>query len=702
MTVQAPSPATAMAIAAQFIEALCGSPHATVTFQTFDDSPSKDAALARIFHGTLIGCWDALTDLNNRGAGIFYCVNKTDERGRLAKNIIDLRAVFIDKDNGFIDPSKIRLAPNIRIMSSPGKEHALWLLHPGEERSRFQSVQKSLIAHFDSDISIHDLPRVLRLPGTVHRKAEPYLLDKVWYGSSQKHTLDQILEAYPPFKSVPKPPSSEGRPSGENSGRNSYLTSFAGKLRAQGASVDELLTKLLAENEALSHPLDDAEVQRIANSISRYEPKVDPQFLKEISIQVAKSEPWTSSILRDSKGEPKTCLANAVTILDNHPDWKDTISLNERTAEIVLSKAPPCDRTSVFGPYPRPVTDGDLSRIAQWFGQVMHIGDVPVMRAMLPPAERRKFDPVCDELSAVAWDQVQRISTLFTRYCDARDAPPEYLSAVARKWLVQCVARAFAPGCQGDLTLILQGHQGAAKTSFFRVLAGKYFGENPPRDMGQKMQEFIRGPWIVEFGELSSFARSELEDVKAFLTNLIDRYRPAYGQTTGNFPRRCAFGGSTNKSIYLHDITGNRRFAPVSVGEINIAELKRDRDQIWAEALHLYRSGATWHVSREEISMFSVQQNARTSVDSIIPAISEALEKGIKRSIFGLSLTPMLPWEKPSEWSIEPNAQKVTTSDIAKYVLGARDHDTRMQSRIHSAMQSLGWRHDFRRMVWVR
>ncbi len=110
----------------------------------------------------------------------------------------------------------------------------------------------------------------------------------------------------------------------------------------------------------------------------------------------------------------------------------------------------------------------------------------------------------------------------------------------------------------------------------------------------------LRGKWIVELSELSALRRSEIEATKAYLSRTEERYRPPYGRGEVVEPRRCIFAVTTNRSDYLSDDTGGRRFWPIPVGQIDIAGLKSDRDQIWAEAVAPHTAGEQWWLKPEE------------------------------------------------------------------------------------------------------
>ncbi|MGX7874394.1 VapE domain-containing protein [Mesorhizobium sp. ORM6] len=206
-------------------------------------------------------------------------------------------------------------------------------------------------------------------------------------------------------------------------------------------------------------------------------------------------------------------------------------------------------------------------------------------------AQKRSFHPVKRLIESEVWDGKPRIERLFIDYlgCDDND----YYRQASLMTFVGAVARVYRPGHKFDFVPILEGAQGKGKSTFIEILGLQWYNELTGDISDPKqMVEIMQGSWILEIGELSSMARAEVNDLKAFVSRTEDKVRLAWEKRARDFPRQCIFIGSTNDREYLRDQTGGRRFWPIVCkldGQIDNPRLRREIMQVWAEALHVYR-----------------------------------------------------------------------------------------------------------------
>ena len=206
----------------------------------------------------------------------------------------------------------------------------------------------------------------------------------------------------------------------------------------------------------------------------------------------------------------------------------------------------------------------------------------------------RQYHPVRNYLDSLTWDGVDRIDYLLSEYLGAEDN--EYTRAVMRKTLTAAVARIYHPGVKFDTVLVLNGPQGIGKSTLFSRLGMAWYSDALSlNDMQDKSAaEKLQGYWILEMSELTGMRKMEVETVKSFITRQDDKYRQAYGTYVESHPRSCIIVGSTNSdSGFLRDVTGNRRFWPVTVtgeGMYKPWDLTDDDvDEIWAEAIYYFK-----------------------------------------------------------------------------------------------------------------
>lgn len=184
--------------------------------------------------------------------------------------------------------------------------------------------------------------------------------------------------------------------------------------------------------------------------------------------------------------------------------------------------------------------------------------------AFMIVANGRRYDPLVEMIEKLPeWDGVKRVDTLAIDFIGAEDTP--YSRACMRLAMNGAMMRAFYPGCKFDTMLVFEGVQGGRKSSFARALAldDDFFTDNIGNIGKKEASECIQGKWIVEVGELASFRKSEVEQVKLFVSQQADNYRVPYEKYASPKKRRCIFIGTTNSKSFLADATGARRFLPV-------------------------------------------------------------------------------------------------------------------------------------------
>jgi predicted P-loop ATPase len=381
--------------------------------------------------------------------------------------------------------------------------------------------------------------------------------------------------------------------------------------------------------------------------------------------------PWLAEALMDDRRRVLPILANLMLALRGAPELAGVFTYDEMLrAPILAQPLPLIDRRACndLGPYPRPVRDTDVSQLQEWLQHqgVPKITKDTTHQGVDLRAQEQAFHPVRDYLDGLKWDGRPRLDRWLTYYLGAE--PSTYLSAIGRLFLIAMAARIFEPGCKSDYMIVLEGEQGSGKSSACRILAGEWFSDSLPDIMHDKdVAQHIRGKWLIEIAELSATSRAEAEALKAFVSRPVERYRPSYGRKEVIEPRQCLFIGTTNKLTYLRDETGARRFWPVKVGKIDADALAHDRDQLFAEAVALFRAGERWWpddaFEREHIRP---EQDARYESD---------------------------PWEEAISSHVS-SLSRVRVADIAREVffLEGAKVGTAEQRRITNVLISLGWR----------
>jgi hypothetical protein len=316
------------------------------------------------------------------------------------------------------------------------------------------------------------------------------------------------------------------------------------------------------------------------------------------------------------------------------------------------------------------------------------------------------FNPVLDYLDGSRWDGVPRVNRWLIDYCGARDT--DLNQSIGRKVLVAAVRRVRQPGCKFDFTLVLENRrQGLGRGSALRLLAGdENFSDAPIiRDDKREQQELIKGVWIYELGELEGISTVNSTKMKAFLSRQYDSARPAYGHVRIDRPRMNIFVGTTNDDKYLIDPTGNRRYWPVFIqgvvwsGEaqrmlIDLEGLRRDRDQLWAEAAEIERGGEPLHIPERLWGVAEIEQEKRLQHDGWEDLVAAKLAE--------------LKWGKSklkNGWGVATDAEgqpqmRVSSAWLLEVVcmVPRGFHNKYNFGRLAAVMRKLGWTDSIQRV----
>jgi hypothetical protein len=259
----------------------------------------------------------------------------------------------------------------------------------------------------------------------------------------------------------------------------------------------------------------------------------------------------------------------------------------------------------------RALRDVDIAELGNYLVNTSDFGACAMgasRAAIHAVADTHIFDELQDWIDARPdWDGVARLDDWLTTYggADTEAHAAAYLALVGAKYVMQVLNRALHPGAKADYSLVFAASQGIGKDRVLEAMFAPYYREGipSPRRNPADFARGIAGAIVAHAAEMSAWRKSDVEEQKATLTRCVDHDRPAYGYETRSYPRRTCLAFSTNDVEFLQDATGNRRYWVVSVirDRIDIAALRRDRDQLLAEALVRLKNGEQhWPTPEEE------------------------------------------------------------------------------------------------------
>lgn len=409
---------------------------------------------------------------------------------------------------------------------------------------------------------------------------------------------------------------------------------------------------------------------------------------------------WANRLRLDLSGTPERNEANVIIALSSDPAFAGSIAFDEFRQEVVVLQPVPWDEQDMD--YPRPWEDSDDIRLAEWLQhREVNVAPLVVGRSVGAVARDHRIHPVRAYLDHLQWDGTRRLETWPSRYLGAE--PTDLTHAMGSLWLISAIARVYRPGVKADHMLILEGEQGARKSTALKILAGEDWFTDELPDLGSKDAAIhMQGVWIVEIAELDAIGRAEVSRIKAFLTRTTDRFRPPYGRHTVEIKRQCVFAGTVNPDTYLRDETGNRRFWPIRCGDIDIEALRRDRDQLWAEAVARFKDGAIWWIEDKDLLKSArEEQDKRYQSDAWDGLIEHWLTHEVR--VVGDSYSSFDPPRRESVPRSEPLCD-VSVGEILDGAIGSEP--TRWsridQMRVSGYLKKNGWERYQRRDGSVR
>ena len=251
----------------------------------------------------------------------------------------------------------------------------------------------------------------------------------------------------------------------------------------------------------------------------------------------------------------------------------------------------------------RPLNDNDYPRALIWLESqgFTNVAKERIRDAIALVADERSFDSAILWGNSLQWDGVARLPNFASTYLHLPDSA--YHVAVWYYAWTAMAARLFEPGCKVDMVPVLVSEEGFNKSSFVEALApiAQSFGLLDLARKDDDLSRSMRGKLVMEWAEMKGLKGRDEEAVKQFVTQAFQEWTPKWQEHTFTFYRRCFFIGTANNPDLLPAHGKNRRWLPMTLMHaVDLDAVRRDRDQLWAEAILVYRQhGIAWKAAHD-------------------------------------------------------------------------------------------------------
>ncbi|MDT0594546.1 VapE domain-containing protein [Glaciecola petra] len=614
---------------------------------------------------------DKCLSLNQQGYDAFFVVNrlKQNAKDQTTENIDGVRALFIDMDRQISDLGTLiksmAIKPSIIINSSPQKYHFYFFVEQWP-LDQFKAVQRHLAKKFHADPTVSDLPRVMRLAGSIHWKNKPYLSKLIGEIGDEDYSYDDICEAfsfsYEQVLQRNKSGNSEAEISDGSEWQIEYIRELLTHIESRDQTYEQwrniafalksyfpnelqIAGKLFHEfsqrdsaryNErecqnqidnadpnggitigtlrqmAVSDGADIGEIERKHRPvIDIFPPVPDSNCVK------TKTDKLFGFPFVNSKGKPTPVIENLEYIIDQL-GYQVRYNLIKKEVEIFI----PDSKFSIDNNTNCSLTTLESEAIKFGWTNSAKIRDQAVVIA-----DKNPFNPVLKFIKSKPWDGKNRLDSFYESVVSKSD--PKLKQILMFRWAIQAVTLAIKENEAAQGILVFTGAQGIGKTRWFNSLVPKELGLTKdgallqPSDKDSITQ--VVSYWLVELGEIdATFRKSDIAQLKSFITKSEDEVRVPYAKSASKWKRRTVFFASVNDSRFLTDDTGNRRFWTIDIETIKV-DHEIDMQQLWAQFYNLVCQGERHYLDEQELSLLNSQNKEFTQIDPVLEIATNKL-----------------------------------------------------------------------------